>query len=242
MRNMNERPVCHRAEDLVTYLYGEANEVEAQDFASHLQQCDACRAEFTVFNQVHNSIVAWRNEALGSVLIHDQVTSPVAQTVSDPTPFFQPERKLSALAALRQFFAVSPLWLRGATAFAGLLLCALMVLAVSRFWQRPVEVVKNGNDTQFSQANLDREVQRRVDEELAKQRKAADENVQPPELAGTSTTIKSHNKLAGNPVRPGNQRRNGLNPQEREQLAADLGLIPGREDETPFVFPDEPKL
>jgi len=232
MRNINERPVCHRAEDLVTYLYGEASEAEARDFASHMQRCDACRSEFTIFNQVHDSIVAWRNEALGSILVSEQVTSPVAQAVSDSTPFVQHERKLSALAALRQFFTVSPLWLRGATAFAGLLLCALIVLAISRFWQRPVEVVRSGNEPRYSQEQLDQEVQKRVGEELAKQRKEADENLQTPELASTPNASK--------PVRAKNQRRNGLNSQEREQLAADLGLIPGREDETPFVFPDEP--
>ncbi len=63
MRDMNERPVCHRAEDLVTYLYGEANEAEALDFRNHLRQCDSCHSEFTVFNQVHDSIEVWRNEA-----------------------------------------------------------------------------------------------------------------------------------------------------------------------------------
>ena len=66
MPNINERPVCHRAEDLVTYLYGEASELDAKDFAIHLQQCEACRSEFGVFQQVHDSIGLWRNEALGS--------------------------------------------------------------------------------------------------------------------------------------------------------------------------------
>lgn len=241
MRNMNERPVCHRAEDLVTYLYGEANKAEARDFASHMQRCDACRAEFTVFHQVHDSIVAWRNEALGSVLVSEPIKSSVAQTVSHSTPFVQPERKLSALAALRQFFTVSPLWLRGATAFAGFLLCALMGLAISRFWQTPVEVAKNGNEPQFNQSDFDRKVQKRVDEELARQRKVAEENVPTPELAGTPNTRKNGNQLASTAVRSNSQPRNRLNKQEREQLAADLGLIPGREDETPFVFPDEPQ-
>lgn len=238
---MNERPVCHRAEDLVTYLYGEANEVEARDFASHMQRCDACRAEFTVFNQVHDSIVTWRNEALGSVLVSEQITSPIARTVSESVSLVQHERKLSALAALRQFFTVSPLWLRGATAFAGLLLCALMVLAISRFWQTPVEVAKNGKAIQFTQLDFEQAVQKRVDEELARQKKAAEEKVQTPELARVSGT-NNDRKPAGAPVRSKNPRRNGLNPEEREQLAADLGLIPGREDETPFVFPDEPEL
>ena len=56
MRDMKERPVCHRAEDLVTYLYGEASDADALDFRNHLRQCDSCRREFTVFNQVHDSI------------------------------------------------------------------------------------------------------------------------------------------------------------------------------------------
>jgi predicted anti-sigma-YlaC factor YlaD len=125
MRNINERPVCHRAEDLVTYLYGEASEVDSRDFADHLQQCDACRVEFGVFQQVHDSIMVWRNEALGLA------SSPAAvplDTIVASTQFVRHERKLSALAALREFFSVSPLWLRAATGFAALLLCVLGML------------------------------------------------------------------------------------------------------------------
>src|SRR5688500_13432229 len=120
MRNINERPACHRAEDLVTYLYGEASATEVRDFATHMQQCDACCTEFTVFNQVHDSIVSWRNDALGvsTAAIASPARVPIANS------FERPERRLSALAALREFFKVSPVWLRGATAFAGLLLFA----------------------------------------------------------------------------------------------------------------------
>src|SRR4051794_20287510 len=107
MRDPRERPVCHRAEDLVSYLYGEAGEIEALDFRNHLQQCDACRKEFTVFDQVHDSIQLWRSEALGASF--DPL--PVAAVGLAPR-----ERKLSALAALREFFTVAPVWLRGATA------------------------------------------------------------------------------------------------------------------------------
>ena len=142
MRNISERPVCHRAEDLVTYLYGEASEVDAQDFAGHLQQCDACRSEFGVFQQVHDSILLWRNEALGSAF--NPAVVPVESTV-DATQFVRHERKLTALAALREFFNVSPLWLRAATGFAVLLLFVLGVLAISRSWNRPGQTA--GNDT-----------------------------------------------------------------------------------------------
>src|SRR5919201_1732595 len=111
MQEINERPICHRAEDLVTFLYGEATQAEAKDFAAHVERCDACRAEFAIFRQVHDSIAAWRNEALGSVAM-----SPAgSEVISESNIFVRPERKLTALAAVREFFTVSPLWLRGAT-------------------------------------------------------------------------------------------------------------------------------
>src|SRR5207253_2882523 len=139
MQNMNERPVCHRGEDLVTYLYGEASAADARDFAGHMQRCDACRAEFAIFKQVHESVALWRNEALGSAF-SPQTARVLAEASSDPS---QPERKLSALGALREFFSVSPLWLRGVTAFAAVLLCVLAILAISRSWNKPTQVAKS---------------------------------------------------------------------------------------------------
>src|SRR5258706_15800314 len=106
MRDMNERPVCHRAEDLVTYLYGEASEAEALDFRNHLRQCESCRSEFTVFNQVHESITVWRNQALGASF--NPAATPAMMAI-DAAPIISHARKLSALAALREFFTVSPL-------------------------------------------------------------------------------------------------------------------------------------
>ena len=233
MRNVNERPVCHRAEDLVTYLYGEATATEARDFAAHLQQCDACRAELALFNQVHDSIVAWRNEALGSSA--PSIVSPVAEALA--TPFVQHERKLSALAALREFFSVSPLWLRGATAFAGFLLCVLLVFAASRLWQTPVQVVKTGTELSVDQQEFDQAVQKEVDKRLAALAATKDEN-RTPEAVDKSTEGKNHPQLATHRVR--SKRTKGLSQEERVQLAADLGLIPSGEDELPFVLPEEP--
>jgi transcriptional regulator NrdR family protein len=233
---MNERPVCHRAEDLVTYLYGEATATEERDFAAHLQQCDACRAEFTLFNQVHDSIVAWRNEALGSVVIGESdVISPVTRPVLESTTFVQHERKLSALAALREFFTVSPFWLRGATALACLLLCALMVMTVSRFSQTPVQVVRNDNSEKvYTEQQMKDEVQRQVAAALAAHDKQKETVVRVPDE-------KPQPRLASNRTRSKSRRIRGLTQEERVQLAADLGLIPGREDELPYVLPDEPR-
>jgi hypothetical protein len=228
MQKINERPVCHRAEDLVTYLYNEATAEEARDFSAHMHQCDACRAEFTVFHQVHDSIVAWRNEALGA-------PSPASAGVTNPVvvtgAFVQHERKLSALAALREFFSVSPLWLRGATAFAGLLLCALIVFAVSRAWQQPIATASDANkkytEEQFRQA-----VQKQV-EQIAKSSEAKPEPAVTP-----NDDVQPRVQVITRRSRPKTQPANKLTREEREQLAADLGLIPGREEELPFVLPD----
>lgn len=232
MQNMSERPVCHRAEDLVTYLYGEATAAEARDFGAHLEQCDACRAEFSVFNQVHHSIATWRDEALGAS------TAPTASRAAGPNsisaPFVQRGQKVSAVAALREFFSVSPLWLRGATAFAGLLLCALMVLAASRFWQTPVQVVNHDQGPGYSEEQFRQAVQKGVDERLAQNTSRQGDVIKPPSAGDESPQV------TGNRGRARNQRGKGLSREERVQLAADLELISARDEELPFVFPDEP--
>jgi hypothetical protein len=247
MPNINERPICHRAEDLVTYLYGEAGEADAKDFAVHLQQCDACRGEFRVFQQVHDSILVWRNEALGSAF-SPAVRPP--ESAVELTQFVRPRQRLTALAALREFFSVSPLWLRAATGFAALLLCGLgglALLTISRSWNRPAQVAQAPskiadpkNEPTYTQQDLDKAVQKRV-EEIGRL------NGPPPssQISGTTATKKpavsgSRDQLASNPVQPRTPRPRGLSRREREQLAKDLRLIPRDEDELPFVLSDEP--
>lgn len=236
MRNMNERPVCHRAEDLVTYLYGEASKVDSRDFADHLQQCDACRVEFGIFQQVHDSILVWRNEAIGSTF---NPAAVVSETTVDSDHFVQHKRKLSAFEALREFFSVAPLWLRGATALAALLLCVFGVLAISRSWNKPVQVANKTEESKYSKEQFDLAVKKQVDERLAQR------TIQqtPPKVEGATLDKSKDNgtRVAVNRAQPKTQRSRGLSRQEREQLAADLRLIPSRDDdELPFVFSDEP--
>ena len=231
MQNLNERPVCHRAEDLVTYLYGEATAEEARDFSAHMQQCDACRAEFTVFHQVHDSIVTWRNEAIGSVVQVPQSTS-AASAVAATDHFVRHERKLSALAALREFFSVSPLWLRGATAFAGLLLCALIVFAVSRTWQQPVMTARD-DDKKYTEEQFQQAVRKQVEQMVQSSEEKREQLITP-----TNDDVQPQTQFATRRSRPRTQPSNKLTREEREQLAADLGLIPRREEELPFVLPE----
>ena len=235
MEKINERPVCHRAEDMVTYLYGEATAEEASDFATHMRQCDACRAEFALFNNVHESIVAWRSEVLGPVAVRE--LQAAVQPIPASPAFVHHPRKLSGLAALREFFAVSPAWLRGAAAFAGIVLCALLVFAVLRLSQKPAPIVNNNNEARYNRQEFDKAVQAEVDRRMTE---VAPRPVDKGDRAATNeqTNKKPRTQTAANRVRP-NQRR-VLTAQEREQLAADLGLIQARDEELPFVLPDQP--
>jgi hypothetical protein len=106
-------PGCERSEELVAYLYGEATREEAGLFGLHLEACAVCREELAALGGVRAGLAAWRAEALDSVpsLNIDERFVPVAE----PRP--AAARRRSARAALREFFSLSPLWLR-AGAFA----------------------------------------------------------------------------------------------------------------------------
>ena len=239
MTKNNERPICHRAEDLVAYLYNEASETDAQDFADHAEQCDACRSELAVFHQVRESMLLWRNEALGTF-------SPVSEAAdlaraTSAVKLVQHERKLSALQALREFFSVSPLWLRGATAFAALLLCALALVVISRSSRRPAQVANNDEKvytkTQF-EAAVDKAVNAKLKESQATAPPASNVAI---EVKPSKQQSISRRELARNNSPSRAQRVRALTRAEREQLAADLLLIPGRDEaDLPFVFSEEP--
>jgi len=234
MRDSRERPVCHRAEDLVTYLYGEGSEADALDFGSHLEQCDACRIEFSVFNQVHDSIQVWRTEALGVSLNPVEVAN---QTAADSRQFVR-QRRLSAMAALRQFFNVSPIWLRGATAFAALLLCVLGIVMVARISRKPVTIAKVTDEKTYTQKELEAAVNQAVDrtrEELTANRNAAGSSNIPKQEPRPPV---NHTQVATSPRKA--PRQHSLNREERAQLAADLRLtLPVDEDEILLALPEQ---
>ena len=114
MNEVNNSPNCERASDLIAFLYNEVNDQEKRDFESHLKECRACHKEVASFGLVRESITTWRDEVLSGF-----VSAPLTTKTE----------KKSALAAFRQFFDLSPLWLKGATAFAVLVFCLLAVLA-----------------------------------------------------------------------------------------------------------------
>lgn len=204
MNEMNNSPNCERAPDLIAFVYNEATESEARDFELHLKDCAGCRQEVASFGVVRESITAWRDEALSGF-----VSMPVAATV----------KKKSAIAALREFFDLSPLWLKGATALAVIAFCILAAVAINRTERRSAGSITST----YTQQDVDRIVK----EALANHKPAT--SVQPVEHP---VVVKAESLK---PRRVTTQRqfaksRRPLTRAEREQLAADLRLL-STEDE-----------
>ena len=140
------------------------------------------------------------------------------------------KRRLPALAAIRQFFLVSPLWLRGATALALVLFFALILFSVAHLRSR------------YTQKDLETEVAKQVQQKVFEIQKEQTPSASAVNTTGVMTARPERVavNLIGRRNQPRMARAHGLTRQEREQLAADLHLIPGRDDELPFVFSNDP--
>ena len=206
---MNNSPNCERASDLIAFVYDEANESERRDFELHLRQCANCRQEVDSFGIVRESITAWRDEALSGF-----VSTPLAPTT----------KKKSALAALREYFDLSPLWLKGATGFAVVAFCVLAALAFQNMNTNErgnVAAVPEKPDAVYTQADVDKAVK----EALAKY-----ESSRQPQPEKEPVTI-VHSQQPKKVVKPPTAKsRRPLTRAEREQLAAELRLLADDDD------------
>jgi hypothetical protein len=104
-KKLNSLNDCGRKEDLMTYLYGEADTSQRGTFERHLDDCDACRNELTAFGRVRDDLGAWQ---LG--------LAPRAGVVL-------PRNRLDLL---RELIGMFPVWVRGA-AMAGAVAAMLLV-------------------------------------------------------------------------------------------------------------------
>ena len=217
-------PGCERENDLIAFLYGELDPGERTAFRGHMQDCRSCSLEFAQFSNIRESVVAWRNEALVGV------TSPAIQA----SPVVRADRsRPTALTALREFFNLSPLWMKGAVVFASLLFCLFAVLAAARLRETPPAPVANDpNVKTYSKQQLDEVVARRVQDELQRIK-----NSSAPEAPPTIVVKGPADRVSSE--RPANRinqvastgsymkARRPLSRVERQQLAADLRLIAG---------------
>ena len=204
MNEINNSPNCERASDLIAFVYNETNESETRAFEQHLKECSGCREEVASFGVVRESIEAWRDEALSGF-----VSMPLAAN---------PKNK-SGIAALRQFFDLSPLWLKGATAFAVVAFCVLAILAL----RTPVRTERDSGGS-IAGTYTQQDVDRIVKEALAKQ--------QDTKRTDTVTIVQSPKPVKRYQARSQTAKsRRPLSRAEREQLAADLRLLSSDDDD-----------
>lgn len=203
MKEMDLSSTCERAGELVSVLYGEAGERERRDFEVHMKQCGSCRKEFAAFAQVRESIGEWRDEALSGFVPAHVAPAPVRK---------------SALAAWRQFFDLSPLWLKGAVGFGAVVFCVLAALAFVRLTptDNPVTVATANPDAVYTKQDVDRAVQ----EALAKKQREQPVPEPEPTIVVQSPTPRNSNVAKAEP-----KARRPFSKAEREQLAAELRLI-----------------
>jgi anti-sigma factor RsiW len=209
---------CAQQNALIDFLYGELSEVEAQAFQRHLKECSACADELADFSNVRQSVTAWRNESLGLSNADSRVPVVVL-----------PQR--SAVAAIREFFRLSPLWLRGAVGFATILFCVLAVIAVLRTQNdKPVTVASVPAGP--SEEQLNARVEERVREELQKRKQTtltsdSRDTVAKNQNVDQNRAINKRSGIAANTLN--HSARRPLSKIEREQLAMDLGLVNSNE-------------
>ena len=221
---MNDRqnsPGCERASDLIAFLYGEADEREASDFRLHLQQCSSCREEVASFGAVRQSISAWRDEALAGF-----VSTPLAT---------QPTTK-SALAALRQFFTLSPLWLKGATASAAVTFCVLAGLALFRSNNDRVSSITVNAGAVYTEQDLNRIVKEALARQQSVVKPAVETATHQDDVAVKSSKPKRKSPRVSSTQFAKSQRP--LSKTEREQLAAELRLLSTGDDATIHLLGD----
>lgn len=224
MYKIPDAPICERGNDLIAFLYGEIDERAARDFERHLLNCNECESELGAFKQIRSSVVAWRQESLGAATATSVAASPAVDRASDPG-------KPSA-TAIREFFELSPLWMKGSIAFASVLFCVVSVLALAHLFENPKPVVV-GDEKRYTEKELQAKIEDALKSGL--QDREAQKRPLLPSVAGNNDqqvkhqrrgTNRSSERVAVNPK----VGRGPLTKSEREQLAADLRLIFPQDD------------
>lgn len=220
---MDNAQQCERAADLINWLYGEASAEEAQSFQLHLKSCHQCSADAESFAGVRQSVISWRDESLASF-----AHSPAGTLVVEP-------QKRSALAAIRQFLDLSPLWMKGAVGFATLLLALLLAFSVLRMSQSTSPIIQPGRT--YSEQEVAALVEERARKRLQELQASANQDpkiVKPVEKQPSVKRIPEFvrtNQVA----KVKSLTRRPLTQEERDQLAADLRLIEPEDPELDLI-------
>jgi hypothetical protein len=208
------RTVCERSNDLLSFLYGEASKSEASNFERHLTACQQCRDEMASFGHIRASISDWKDQALAGLAFPNVIALP---------------KKKSAIAALREFFVLSPLWMKGAVGFTSAVFCVMAFLLLTGTNRRPTNPTVVEPD-KYTKTQVDEMVAKAVEQnalELAASRK-------PKEIQTTVEKSPAPSRRRNESSRSTQwaKVRAPLSKSEREQLAADLRLLSTKEEDS----------
>jgi len=241
MKVSNKTFSCARAEEMVTYLYGEATRDEAKDFEKHMQNCTSCTSELAAFGGVREAMGEWRQQSLGSL------TSPgfEANAARHFAPAIAHTRNPSALAALREFFKLSPTWMRAATAVAAVVFCALAAIAVAYFVQKPQTVVVQPGKSGYSEKEVEEKIAQAIKRQNEAQLKDAPvpspENVQLADNEYPKVNNPNKRSASGAPQYANNNRRQQV--VDNRTVARPSKMELASTDFLPFTVPrDEENL
>lgn len=179
MLENNEKSNCGFAEEIVSYLYDEMNLSEKSHFEKHLKNCFTCQDELAGFSKARNSIQEWRAEEF-LPLENPAIVIPCPQQVKSISR--------SWLAAVREFFTLSPAWMTASTAFAALAICVVLFALVVSFIrndQNFAGIEKGSNIIVPSPTNGNQNKNSNVSNANQNTQKTAD-SPQPPVIADSS--------------------------------------------------------
>jgi hypothetical protein len=139
--NNHKNEGCGYAEELVSYLYGEAGAAESAVFEVHLEKCVACADELEAFSGARFSIGDWKAKEF------DSLATPVIEI-----PYEKPARTIETESAsggwlngLRGLFSLTPGWSLATASLAILAICVGIVLFALN--------ARKGNDVAESNKN-----------------------------------------------------------------------------------------
>jgi len=211
MNDSLNNSTCDRTDDLISFLYGESN---ANDFKQHLQICVSCQNEFESLGGVRESIALWKTEALSASGL---AMKPVSV------------RRHSAVAALREFFALSPLWLKGAVSFAAVVFCVMAILLLNRT-SPAAPPISSANDVKYTEQEMRAAVTKALDDQAQKFAATIAANNRQ-EVKPEAPPVKNRQVVPANSAGQWAAHK-PLSRAERQQLASDLRLLSPREEDT----------
>ena len=213
MKEVTNAPACEYSNDLISFVYSELSDKESQQFKLHLNTCRQCTAELDSFGEMRDAIGTWKYQSLAGVTLIEEAHE------------VRPARKKSAVAAVREFFDLSPLWMKGAVGLATVLFCVLAVIATGKLNEKSSSVPAVVSEKTYTQQEVNELVAKARAEASSSNQTNVVKNDATPEKVGPKN-VERHQPDVPQVARS----KRPLSKAERQQLAVDLRLRSSDDD------------